>query len=554
MKWRAGQLQARFGERYRARHFEAAGFEPGPQRVSEQRLVLDDEHPAQLGSTAGGRFERHRAGLHRGILPISNPRAGPPPGRRYDRPIMAGILIIEDEAILAIELRRYLEAAGHEVRVAGRGDEALEAARNDSPDLVLLDLRLPDASGLAVLEQLRAQDSELPVILMTAYGSVRDAVEAMRRGAYDYMQKPLDLDEVSLLIDRVLSRQRRDWELQYLRDRSRVLPTGIIGDDARLLEIFAQVGRLADANLTPGERPAILLTGETGTGKGMVAHAIHELLGGGPFVEVNCSAMPAALVEAELFGHERGTFTDAKTSRPGLFEAAGGGAVFLDEIGELEPSIQAKFLKVIEEKRARRLGAVRDRALDVQVIAATNRDLQADVETGRFRADLLHRLRVLTFEIPPLRERPGDILLLARHFCEQLGSRYRRGCCRLAPDAEAALRAYPWPGNVRELHNVLERAVLLGAGDLLTASDLPGLGVSAAPFGARPDPVAAPTDDRDPATPIRLPDGGIELETVERELLRQALERAEGNRTRAAALLGLSRHTLRYRMEKFGFE
>lgn len=467
---------------------------------------------------------------------------------------MAGILIIEDEAILAIELRRYLEAAGHEVRVAGRGDEALEAARKDSPDLVLLDLRLPDASGLEVLAQLRAQDSELPVILMTAYGSVRDAVEAMRRGAYDYMQKPLDLDEVSLLIDRVLARQRRDWELRYLRDRSRVLPTGIIGEDTRMLAIFEQVGRLAGAKLAPGERPAILLTGETGTGKGMLAHAVHELLGGGPFVEVNCSAMPAALVEAELFGHERGTFTDAKTSRPGLFEAATGGAVFLDEIGELEPAIQAKFLKVIEEKRARRLGAIRDRALDVQVIAATNRDLQADVDSGRFRADLLHRLRVLTFEIPPLRERPGDIVLLARHFCEQLGIQYRRERCRLAPDAEAALLAYPWPGNVRELHNVLERAVLLGAGELLTASDLPGLAVSAASSGADPALLAAASDAPDPATPVRLPEGGIELESVERELLRQALERADGNRTRAAALLGLSRHTLRYRMEKFGFE
>lgn len=484
---------------------------------------------------------------------------------------MAGILIIEDEAILAIELRRFLEAAGHEVRVAGHGHEALEMARSDSPDLVLLDLRLPDASGLEVLERLRAQDNELPVILMTAYGSVRDAVEAMRRGAYDYMQKPLDLEEVSLLIERVLARQRRDWELRYLRDRSRVLPTGIIGEDPRLVAIFAQVGRLAAAKLAPGERPSILLTGETGTGKGMVAHAIHELLGGGPFVEVNCSAMPAALVEAELFGHERGTFTDAKTSRPGLFEAASGGAVFLDEIGELEPSIQAKFLKVIEEKRARRLGAIRDRALDVQVIAATNRDLAADVAAGRFRADLLHRLRVLTFEIPPLRERPGDIARLARHFCQQLGSQYRREVCRLTPEAEAALQAYPWPGNVRELHNVLERAVLLGAGDLLDAGDLPGLGpapsappTSSAASRERPESVAgmgsaatvsAPANGTpEPAPIFALPEGGVELETVERELLRQALARAEGNRTRAAALLGLSRHTLRYRMEKFGFE
>lgn len=412
-------------------------------------------------------------------------------------------------------------------------------------------LDLPHGHACMVVP-LRAEDVRLGVI----------TVDRQVCGAY-----PDEVVELADVFGRLLAlamcfgeqSQRLERLSEQLSEQNRALRQKVLGSRAQGENIevlpsaaMQHIARLA-RQVAPADTP-VLLTGETGTGKGMLAHAIHELLGGGPFVEVNCSAMPAALVEAELFGHERGTFTDAKTSRPGLFEAAGGGAVFLDEIGELEPAIQAKFLKVIEEKRARRLGAIRDRALDVQVIAATNRDLDADVVAGRFRADLLHRLRVLTFEIPPLRARPGDIVLLARHFCEQLGSQYRRGSCRLAPDAETALRAYPWPGNVRELHNVLERAVLLGAGDLLHAGDLPGLAGSAASSGAAPGEPSAAFDAHDPNTPFTLPEGGIELETVERELLRQALERAEGNRTRAAALLGLSRHTLRYRMEKFGFE
>jgi DNA-binding NtrC family response regulator len=473
----------------------------------------------------------------------------------YPASAVAEILIIEDEVVLAAELGRYLEAVGHGVRLADRGAAGIESARAEPPDLVLLDLRLPDASGLDVLADLVAASPDLPVILMTAYGSVRDAVDAMRRGARDYLQKPLDLEELALVVERVLSSQRRDWELHYLRERARVLPQGIVGRDPRLLAIFEQAQRIAAAQLAPGARPAILITGETGTGKGMVAHAIHEILGGGPFVELNCTAMPASLVEAELFGHERGTFTDAKTARPGLFEAADGGAIFLDEIGELDPSVQTKFLKVIEEKRVRRLGALRDRALDVQVIAATHRDLDAAVEAGLFRMDLLHRLRVLSFEIPPLRERPDDVTLIARHFCESLGQQYRREPCVLTPGAEAALRAYAWPGNVRELRNVLERSVLLGDGRVLDASDLVGLAHELPSAASRPA-VAGAADASAPAAalPFVLPEGGVDLEAVEREFLRQALERAAGSRTRAAALLGVSRHALRYRLEKFGLE
>jgi DNA-binding NtrC family response regulator len=480
---------------------------------------------------------------------ISRERAGHPPHSRrgwlLESPAVASILVVEDEILLARQLARSLEAGGHEVRTAPTGTGGLEALRADLPDLVLLDLRLPDRSGLDVLTDIQAESPGLPVVLMTAHGSVRDAVDAMRRGAADYLQKPLDLDELSLLVERVLSRQRERRELTYLRERERGAPDGVVGRDPRIAALFEQIDRLREAGLPPGRRPAILLTGETGTGKGILARAIHARLGDGPFLEVNCSAMPASLIEAELFGHERGTFTDAKASRTGLFEAANGGTLFLDEIGELEPGLQAKFLTAIEDKRIRRLGSTRDRAVDVQVIAATNRDLDAAVASGAFRADLLHRLRVLAFEVPPLRERGDDLLRLARHFAAELGQLYGGAPRSLAPDAEAALRGYAWPGNVRELRNVLERAVLLHREPEIRAAALGPLGRGAA--AAAPE-VAAP------AGSFALPERGIDLQEVERDLIRQALERTDGNRTRAATLLGLTRDTLRYRLEKHGIE
>ncbi len=306
--------------------------------------------------------------------------------------------------------------------------------------------------------------------------------------------------------------------------------------------MFSQVDRLHEAALPPGKRPAILLTGETGTGKGVVARAIHARLGDGPFIEVNCTAMPASLVEAELFGHERGTFTDAKTSRTGLFEAANGGTLFLDEIGELEGGLQAKFLKAIEEKRIRRLGSTRDRAVDVQVIAATNRDLDAAVRAGAFRADLLHRLRVLAFEIPPLRARGDDLLILARHFAAELGQTYGGAPRTFTPEAAAVLQRYAWPGNVRELRNLLERTVLLHRETEIGAEAIEEMIGPARPLrsvASAPDAAAVA-----PSTEFALPDAGVDLQELERALIEQALARTGGNRTRAAALLGLTRDTL----------
>jgi DNA-binding NtrC family response regulator len=450
---------------------------------------------------------------------------------------MASILVIEDESVLAQSLARALEDRGHDLVVAGSAAEGLRCVDNASPDLVLLDLRLPDASGLDLLPKIMEIDAGLPVILMTAYGTVQDAVEAMRRGARDYLQKPLDLDELRLLVDRVLTQQRRDRELEYHRQKDVAQPAGVIGSAHDLHQIFDQVQRLADAQLEPRDRPTILLTGETGTGKCLMARAIHKMLGGGPFLELNCTAVPAALVESELFGHERGTFTDAKTARTGLFEAADGGAIFLDEIGYIELGLQAKFLKTLEEKRIRRLGSTHDRMVNVHIIAATNRDLQVAVQQGEFREDLLHRLRVLYFELPPLRQRLGDLRELISHFCNEIGQRYGSRKRSLSPEAETLLEQYPWPGNIRELRNVVERAILVDPSDEIGVDAFSGLSVAGAPADS-------------PST-LSLPTTGLNLADVERDLIRQALEQADGNRTHAAELLGLTRDTLRYRIEKF---
>jgi two-component system response regulator AtoC len=450
---------------------------------------------------------------------------------------MASILVVDDEALLARQVARALASADHVVRVANSAGEGLELLKASIPDLMLIDLRLPDASGLDLLKSAHAVDDSIQIILMTAYGSVSSAVEAMQRGAADYIQKPLDLDEVRLLVTRTLARRSRDRELAYHRGVARASRAEIVGNDPKLLEIFEQIERLSVVGLAPSKRPTIVITGETGTGKGMFARAIHEILGGGPFIAANCTAMPETLIEAELFGHEKGSFTDAKNARSGLFEAAEGGTIFLDEIGHASSEMQAKLLKVLEEKRVRRIGSSRDREIDVHVIAATHRDLDEAVEAGQFRRDLLHRLRVISFEVPPLRERPGDIEPLADHFCEVVARLYGREV-RLSPAARRRLVEYPWPGNVRELRNVIERAVLLERRDEVSGETLERL----------LDPGSASSRERDP---FALPIGGIDLAQLERSLIAQALQSTGGNQTRAAKLLGLTRDTLRYRLEKF---
>jgi two-component system response regulator AtoC len=459
---------------------------------------------------------------------------------------MPTLLIVEDEPVLLRNLAKAFESRGWTARQAVSLAEARRAAAETAPDVVLLDLRLPDGSGLELLGELAATTPDLPVIMMTGHGSVADAVEAMKRGARDFVQKPLELEEIRLKVERALGAARQQREIAYYRERDHIAGS-IVGESEAIRRLHGLVERLARATSGPrGPAPTVLLLGETGTGKGLVARALHAAGGrrDRPFIEVNCTALPETLMEAELFGHERGAFTDARTARAGLFEAADGGTLFLDEIGHISPALQSKFLKVIEEKTVRRIGAAAARAVDVHVIAATSRDLEAAVRLGEFGEDLYQRLAVAVIRIPPLRERGSDVVVLARHFLAAAASRYGSPPRSFSAAAEAALQAHGWPGNVRELANAMERAVLFSDAETLEPADL-GIDPAAAAQGR----VAAGPSG---AVVVELPEGGLALEAVERALLAAALNKADGNQSAAARLLGVSRDTLRYRMEKFG--
>jgi DNA-binding NtrC family response regulator len=453
-----------------------------------------------------------------------------------------GILIVEDEASLARNIKEYLEEDGFACRICGDGEAGLQAFDAFHPDLVLLDLRLPGMDGLAVLKQLRARDPEARVILLTAHGSVPTAVEAIKAGAYEYLAKPVILSELKRVVDRALEEERAAGVLAYYRrrDRAEAGLGAIVGASPPVLALKDRIRQLVAAESTmQGPPPPVLIGGETGAGKELVARAIHAAgpRRDGPFVELNCAALPAQLVEGELFGHERGAFTDAKEKRLGLFEAAHGGTLFLDEVGELALGLQAKLLRVLETRAVRRLGATRETAVDVRVLAATNRPLQERAAEGRFRADLYYRLSIVTVTAPPLRARGEDIVLLAEHFLDQLARRYGRRPPRLTAAAKARLRGHAWPGNVRELRNQLEQVVIFHPGDELGEAAFPFLSV-------------APCDPAGGG--VVLPEAGLDLEALDRSLTVQALERAAWNMTRAGRLLGLSRDAIRYRAEKYG--
>jgi DNA-binding NtrC family response regulator len=458
---------------------------------------------------------------------------------------MPTLLVIEDEAVLARNLTKAFSRQGFTVLHAGTLGEGLRAVEESHPEVVLMDLRLPDGSGIDALPQVLALDPDAAVVMMTAYGSVADAVKAMQLGARDFVLKPFTLDEIGLRVERAVGAARAQREIAYYRGRD-VSGATILGESPAMERLRGVVGRLARAIGPRGTpAPTVLLLGETGSGKGHVARAIHTSGGrrDAPFIEVNCTALPEQLVEAELFGHERGAFTDAKQARPGLFETAEGGTIFLDEIGHVPLSLQAKFLKVVEEKTVRRVGATATRQIDVQVVAATSRDVEAAVQLGEFREDLYQRLSVAVIRVPPLRERGDDAVVLARTFIEQASRRYGMAARRLSPAAEEAIRSYAWPGNVRELQNTMERVVLFTDSDPVAEQD-----VGVAKAATRATIGVSPAGD----VRIDLPETGLSLEAVERALLVAALERAGGNQSRAARLLGVSRDTLRYRMEKHG--
>jgi len=461
---------------------------------------------------------------------------------------MARILVVEDEAILARTIRKALEKQGHAVDIAGDARAAEDLFVEQCPELVLLDLRLPDGNGLEVLRHLKSLRSSTEVVMMTAFASVEDAVEAIRLGASDYLQKPLNIDDLRHTVSRILDQARRQHEIEYYRskDARGADLDQIVGTCEPVRALKAKMQRLC--SLGPQVAPpTILITGETGTGKGLVARTLHY--GGsradGPFIEVNCAAIPENLVESELFGHERGAFTDAVEAKIGLFQAAEKGSLFLDEIGCLGPALQVKILKAIEEKKVRAVGSRSEQTVDTQIFAATNGDLQEMVEQGSFREDLYYRLRVANLEIPPLRQRGADILVLADVFLAELSETYRLKRF-LTDDARATISAYRWPGNVRELRNTLDRAVLFSESE---AIDSAALGLPSARAASIPL-----EKDASGALSIEIPDEGIDFDVLERELISSALRKAQGSQTKAAKLLGLSRDTLRYRIEKFSID
>lgn len=461
------------------------------------------------------------------------------------------VLIIEDERVLARTMGKYLGQHGYEVLRAASGQEGLDALPTFLPDAVILDFNLPAGmDGLEVLKRIRMQDSGIKVIMVTGHGNVRVAVDAMKAGAFDYLSKPVILSELKLVLDRAMEQRRTEGQLHYFQDReaSRGSLERIIGESPVIREMKAQVARIVEAARQLGgvPPPAVLIVGETGTGKELVARALHYggPRAGGPFIELNVATIPAHLVESELFGYERGAFTDARERKLGLVEAAEGGTLFLDEIGELELSAQAKLLKLLEDRKVRRLGSVRDQAVDIQVVSATNRNLAQMVAEGRFREDLFYRLNTLQVQVPALRDRGRDSLLLARHVLAELAAKYGKPRLSLAAAAEAAILAHSWPGNVRELRNAIEQAVLYSSG-----STLNDLALSSAPTspGAGPDQAARAAH----LPAAALPQPGT-LDEVERALIARTLAEAGGNVSKAARRLGITRDRLRYRIDKYG--
>ncbi|EEF78888.1 sigma-54-dependent transcriptional regulator [Methylophaga thiooxydans] len=457
---------------------------------------------------------------------------------------MLNVLLIEDETLFAKSVLRRLQREGHTGAIKASLEAGRAALKTKLPDVILLDVRLPDGSGLDLLKEIRANAAwqAIPVVMMTAYGELEDAVTAMKIGATDYLKKPVDLDELVLTLSKVMQTQKLSLQLDYsqVRETHGIEPATMIGYSHTIQAVRQQVERIANlVDKAEQEHPVILVSGETGTGKDVIARIYHQTGSWRhrPYVHVDCAALPAELIEAELFGYERGAFTNAHQAKPGLIEVAEDGTLFLDEVGELPLSLQTKLLNVLERRQVRRLGSTREVPVQAHFIAATNRDLKQMVADGRFRADLFFRLNVLGLHLPPLRERQEDIALLAVHFVDVVARRYGLEAPVFSDDAVQILQSYSWPGNIRELQHVVERAVMLSPQGVIESSQL----MLQAPTAATSENDYSGVDSLSEMT----------LEQVEKYLIEKALEKTAGNVSRAARKLGLTRMAMRYRMEKY---
>lgn len=448
----------------------------------------------------------------------------------------AKVLVVDDEQMIRWSIDQTLTAAGYEVAVAATATEGMALFRQFLPEVVFLDMRLPDEDGLSVLKKMKEEKGqESAVIVMTAFGEIRTAVEAMRLGAYDYLKKPFDFDELEVVVGRALEATHLRREVSELRQERRKTygVENIVGESEKIRHVLGLLEKIAESDAT-----TVLIQGENGTGKDLFARAIHgrSKRADGAFLDLSCTAMPESLFESELFGYEKGAFTDARATKKGLLELADSGTLFLDEIGDLPLISQAKLLKFIESRQFKRLGGTVDHHVDLRIIAATNRNLEEAVREGRFREDLYYRLRVIPMVLPPLRERREDIPLLLQHYMGKYNAEFHKDFRRVSDDALQLLMSYSWPGNVRELKNLFERILILEKGETILPEHLP-------PEIIRPHVSSAKPQ-------YRLAPRGISLEQVEKDFVRQALELAGGNQTRAAQLLGISRDALRYRMHK----
>ncbi len=445
------------------------------------------------------------------------------------------VLVVDDEENLRVVLRTLLRRHGYEVETAPTGEEALTLVDSFGPDVVLTDVRMPKMGGLDLLATLKSKGNEATVIVMSAYGNMDLAIEAMKAGAYDYVQKPFKPDEVVLALRKAEERESLRRENRALRDEIRKEHRfeDILAKSGKMQDIFRTIAKISEYKTT------VLVTGESGAGKELVARAIHRRSKrSGPFVAVNCGAIPENLLESELFGHKKGAFTDALQDRRGLFEEANGGSLFLDEIGELPLALQVKLLRVLEDEKIRRLGETRDLQVDVRIIAATHRDLSNETKAGRFREDLYYRLNVLPIHCPALRDRREDIPLLVEHFFARNNARLGTTIRGLDTEARRLLYEYAWPGNVRELENTIERAMVLTEGDMITAADLP----------------ERVREARDPVQ-MQLASGELSVKKtmriIEEILIRRALQKTKGNRTRAAEILEISHRALLYKIKDY---